>query len=469
MTRSIFIIPRPYTPQALLKSLGMFYNICMSHSSRRALFYVFLLIFLILGSGIVLFAEGWRMDFPSLRVSKVGGIYVRSYPDDARIFLSGKSVQNQSGFLSRGTLISDLFPKTYRLALTAPGFIDWHENVNVSPSLVANHKYAVLVPANATSTATGAIARFMESQSGIVLENINGAISLDGKPIGSGKLIAESTNLRSIIFQTARGTYEFENVPAGVTTNLSNILEKEGFGTAASVQLSINPTSDSMLIAASAEKIELIDMTQLSGVPIDAASRGKTIAPGVAISPTTIAWIRSANQANSSSLLFYDTSSEIVASTTIALGSPIKKLGWINGNILGILATDGSLYLYDNNQQVLKKIADDVQSFFPTMDGSRIATLESNSLEIFTLNDPTKYYRFNLPDVGNAQTALWYRDNDHLFIGYPDHVAFLDLQDASLANFTTVSAGTAPQYDQDANALYMIGPQNNLLKFSFSD
>ena len=83
----------------------------------------FLLIFLILGSGIVLFAEGWRMDFPSFRVSKVGGIYVRSYPEDARIFLNGKSVQNQSGFLSRGTLISDLFPKTYRLALTAPGYL----------------------------------------------------------------------------------------------------------------------------------------------------------------------------------------------------------------------------------------------------------------------------------------------------------------------------------------------------------
>jgi hypothetical protein len=135
--------------------------------------------------------------------------------------------------------------------------------------------------------------------------------------------------------------------------------------------------------------------------------------------------------------------------------------------MLGILTEDGSFYLYDTSQQNLQKIADDVRSANATTDGSRIATLESGSLEIFTLNDPKRYYRFNLPDVGNAQTALWYRDGDHLFISYPDHVAFLDLEDASLANFTTVALGTSPQYDPETNALYLIDPNGALLRFDF--
>ena len=90
------------------------------------------------------------MDFQSFRVRKVGGIYLRSYPENANILLNGKPVANQSGFLSHGTLISELFPKTYRITLTATDYLEWHENVAVAPSLVANHEYAVLVPANAT-------------------------------------------------------------------------------------------------------------------------------------------------------------------------------------------------------------------------------------------------------------------------------------------------------------------------------
>ena len=69
----------------------------MSHSSRRALFYVLLFVFIVLGTGIILFAQGWRMDFPSFRVSKIGGIYVRSYPENADIFLNGKPIYEPIG------------------------------------------------------------------------------------------------------------------------------------------------------------------------------------------------------------------------------------------------------------------------------------------------------------------------------------------------------------------------------------
>jgi tricorn protease-like protein len=135
---------------------------------------------------------------------------------------------------------------------------------------------------------------------------------------------------------------------------------------------------------------------------------------------------------------------------------------------LGILTENGAWYVYDRNRQNLQKIADDVRNVSVTQDGSRIATLESNSMEIFTPDEPDGYYRFNLPDVSDAQAAIWYRDKDHLFIAYPDRVAFLDLEDASLANFTTVSSGTSPQYDPDANTLYIIDPRNNLLRFDFA-
>jgi hypothetical protein len=44
----------------------------------------------------------------------------------------------------------------------------------------------------------------------------------------------------------------------------------------------------------------------------------------------------------------------------------------------------------------------------------------------------------------------------------------LDIQDMSLTNFTTVAEGTKSQYDPSANALYLVDPQENLIRFDFA-
>ena len=135
---------------------------------------------------------------------------------------------NQSGFLSRGTLISNLFPKTYRLALTAPGYLDWHENMTVTPSLVENHKYAVMVPANATSATTGTIASFATTRANLILEKTNGEIRPEREIIGFGKMIMNAADAQAIIFQTAKGTYEFMDLATDVATESFNMMSTGG-------------------------------------------------------------------------------------------------------------------------------------------------------------------------------------------------------------------------------------------------
>jgi hypothetical protein len=66
-----------------------------------------------------------------------------------------------------------------------------------------------------------------------------------------------------------------------------------------------------------------------------------------------------------------------------------------------------------------------------------------------------------------VQGLLWYKDDAHLFVQYPDHVAFLDLADTNLKNLITVSAGTDPFYDQQENSLYLIDQGRKLLRFDF--
>ncbi len=120
----------------------------MTLRTRRKIFYTLVALFFVLGGSVVLYAQGWRLDFSTWHFEKIGGIYIRSYPGDAAIYLNGKPVQNGSGFLSAGTLISDLLPRTYHVSLKAAGYDDWQENAAVAPSQVVQYKYAVLVPAN---------------------------------------------------------------------------------------------------------------------------------------------------------------------------------------------------------------------------------------------------------------------------------------------------------------------------------
>jgi hypothetical protein len=331
---------------------------------------------------------------------------------------------------------------------------------------VANHKFAVLIPAQAASIASGTISSFKESRNGSVLETPSGEITYNGKVLGFGKLIAVSPDFQSVIFQTQKGIYEFADTSNGTVKNMSSILSRAGFNTS-EIGFSLDPLPDATVVAISREKITSLDMTRSESSQIDAAPKGQFIAAVATDSPDTIAFIHSGNKATSS-LFFYDISSQNISSSTISMGGSAEKLSWVRSGLLGILDQNGSLHLYDIGQQNLHKIADDVKDFSTTKDGMRIATLESNSLEIFTLNDPEGYYRFNIPNINDAQTSFWSRDNDHLFIVYSNRINLLDLEDVSLANFTTVSIGTSPEYDLDANALFIINPANRLLRFDFA-
>ncbi|MBM3257424.1 MAG: PEGA domain-containing protein [Candidatus Liptonbacteria bacterium] len=118
----------------------------MNIHTRRRLFYGFCIAFLVIGTSTVLYTQGWRVDFANWSIKKVGGIFVRSFPREASIFLDGISIGNASWFLRNGTFINNLFPKTYELTLEAPGFRSWTRHIPVAPAFVYEISNAVLVP-----------------------------------------------------------------------------------------------------------------------------------------------------------------------------------------------------------------------------------------------------------------------------------------------------------------------------------
>lgn len=450
----------------------------MKLQTRKRIFYVFILLFVVIGGAVVFYAEGWRINFTTLEAEKAGGIYVRSYPDDAQITLNGKPIQNQSAFLSPGTFISGLFPKTYTLALSSSGYDSWTESAPVTPSLVTEMKYAVLVPKNATNVATdtAAVSGYFEANGDVVVTsaNANATIGWLGKTIGYGTVISHSTDLKTAIIRTVSArtgatTYSLYDFTTATSTALSPLLTTLGIHSTPSTNIFIDPHDDTSILVQTAAKIMRIDSDTHRATAIDTAPTGETIESPIAVSPSVMAWARytTANGTSQSQIIVYDKFSGNTIDSSLVVNGSVKQLAWVRNNILGILASDNTLYLYNVPNEQLTTLANDVKQFYPTADGSTVAALEYHSLEVFAFNGTPDYYRFNLPNVADVEGLAWYKDDTHLFVQYPDRIAFLDLADTALKNLTTVSLGTDMSYNSQENALYLIDNGEKLLRFDF--
>jgi hypothetical protein len=443
----------------------------MKLHTRRRIFYVFLLLFVVIGLVVVLYAEGWRLNPTTLDAEKAGGIYVRSYPDNASITLDGKPIHNQSAFLSRGTFISGLFPKTYTIQLSAAGYDKWSEQAPVIQSLVSEMKYAVLVPQAAINVATSEdVSDYFEIDKDIVAQNTSGTILWQGAPIGKGTLVSHSTNLKTAIIRSINSqnvtTYWLYDFTNATTTNLDPIIQQSEIAITPKLNIFIDPYDDTRILVQTPTRIAQIDSDTDQTMPVEVAPAGELIGASVAISPSVMAFPLFSSAKNISQVIVYDKFSGNIIDSSLTVAGPIKQLAWIKDNQLGVLEDNNSLYLYNVSGEQLTKLADDVKQFYPTTDGAAVAALEYNSLEVFSFTTQD-YYRFPLPQVSDVQGLIWYKDENHLFVIYPGHVSFLDFTDITLKNFTTVSDGTDPWYDPQENSLYLIDPGQQLLRFDF--
>lgn len=433
----------------------------MSRKTRKNIFYALLALFFITGGAVVLYAQGWRFDFTAWRVEKVGAIYVRSFPQTANIFLNGKPIVNQAGFLSQGTFLTELFPRTYALALKAPGYADWHENAPVLPSLVTEFKYAVLVPLAPRTVATTSVKNIFTASGEIVVQTETNAIMWRGKTIGRGTIVGGSANFENIIFKNAAGDYLLYDFDDATSTDLSRFFPN-GVSNPA-----IDPYDATKIVAGGNGRIFIFNTAAATTTVAYRVPGGNALGASLALSPSRIAWTRFAGASNDSSVVLYDKFAKATAVSSSTVAGQTIALAWINDVLLAVLQQDGGLFLYDVNSQTFQPLASDVKQIAVANDGSAIAALENQSLEIFPVTNAQTYHRFNIPDVAEARSVVWYKDADHLFVSYPDSVSFLDLDDLGLRNFVSVAKGTAPLYKPEENALYLINSAQEPVEFDF--
>jgi len=96
--------------------------------------------------GVVLYAQGYRLDLTRGAIDKTGIILAKSIPEGAKVWLDGKPIT------ATNSPISNLKPGTYHLKLEKEGRFSWEKDVPVEEGLVTDIT-ALLPPLSPSLTA----------------------------------------------------------------------------------------------------------------------------------------------------------------------------------------------------------------------------------------------------------------------------------------------------------------------------
>jgi len=98
----------------------------MTKKTRTILFLVFLFIFLSAAPAVVLYSQGYRIDFDNKKISRTGGLFLKIEPKQVEIYLDGKLTE-KTDFFFGSVLIENLLPKKYEIEIKKPEFATWEK------------------------------------------------------------------------------------------------------------------------------------------------------------------------------------------------------------------------------------------------------------------------------------------------------------------------------------------------------
>lgn len=114
----------------------------MTRQTRRLIFFIFLLIFVILVPTIILYVEGYSFNWEKGIIVASGGMYLKSYPSKAEIYINDIPRGKTNNFVRR------LIPKTYNVRVVKEEYHPWQKSITINPGLVTRVDNIFLIPFN---------------------------------------------------------------------------------------------------------------------------------------------------------------------------------------------------------------------------------------------------------------------------------------------------------------------------------
>lgn len=430
----------------------------MTRKERRRIFFVLFFAFIVSGGGITLYAQGWRVIPGSFSIQKVGAIYVRSFPENASIFLDGKQVKARSSwFFGNGTLINNLLPGEHELVLTAPDYLDWHRTFDVKPSIVSEVKFAVLLPSKSRSVQKmDNVEKFWRAFNVFFYFRQNVGIISQAMILRGADLIGVTDGGEdALVFDDASKTYLLYNIDSGKVLNVSSAIRSAGINS--SVKIILDSFGKNRFVLLGKREVRIFELGSGAGRVLSSTTTTSiSFAQDVAVSRQFIAWTEYDSKTDVSRLALYDRASKTRSYYSPLMPGKNIRLKFTDANRLAAVQNNGDFYFGAPSE--LRQMANDVKEFALSEDGNEMAVLENSALEIFPLRNSNteKYARHVLPEQNKITKIAWYKDARHLFVGYLDKVMFLDVDDLGLENFLEAAPSGEFEYELDQNRLHFL-------------
>lgn len=133
----------------------------MARETRSVIFLFLVTLFLLLGPGTVLWSQGFRLDWETKEVTRVGAIFLKTDPQQVTIGVGGEDEipeerlekQVEPSLLYSGVLFRNLLPKRYEIEVSAgENYFTWFKNLSVEPLGVNKVTHIVLLKKDALAT-----------------------------------------------------------------------------------------------------------------------------------------------------------------------------------------------------------------------------------------------------------------------------------------------------------------------------
>lgn len=404
----------------------------MPHRTRLFVFYSFVFLFLAAGTGVLLYSSGWRVDFETGKIQKIGAIYVKANIKNITIKINGKDYPDDSGIIQSGTLISNLLSKTYKVEISKQGYRPYHKTVTVQPSRVEELLNVQLIP-----------------------ETFEPAILAQTK--GSKIIDATDSADKLILQDTISGTYYlYDEQKASSTINLtlavSNVRRAQKIKRIAFV-----PFKPTQFIIEDATGLKLFDSEKhtieqlFKGALITWTLKDSTI---LAVETT-----KTRTQSLFSFNLIFKTKT-----TLDELNQQLPKTTFVtaldmggNASTIAFEDIENNLFVSTSKKRPLQRIAENIKAFTFSPDGKKIVFVtKTGDITILFIDDFDGDVRKKEGDVIHIEApqkelvekVQWYADSYHLFIAYPGYLSLTELDDRKPLNiFPIVSAFDDYRYD----------------------
>jgi hypothetical protein len=467
----------------------------MSKKIRRILFYIFLILFILAGLGVIFYCQGWRIIAENceavklwsckVKLQKTGAVFVETKPKGVIIQIDDEVFQDKSKFIQSGTLITNLPSKNYEIQIKKEGYLDWQKNFKLEPGLVAEIVGVVLIPGNIEKTPVSSSRPINDfwfySPQKIVFGDKNSLYFLEENSpfkLRGDEVVSWNEDGDKIILKDSKNKtyYLYETNNLSKSLNISAMFNNLKKG-ALIEDVKFYPTDPNKLIIKEKSGLSLLDTNRIK---LESLLEEPLLAWSVK-SPI-IYFIKETD------CYFVGTFNFVVRAQSFITKLPEEiqglKISEISSfdNKIAILDKGGNFYLFNRGTQNFQKIAHSAEKFIFSPDNKKVAFLDKDGkINIYFLEDYQKGINkkageviglnFYLKEKGlGVKNLFWYKDSAHLLIEYSDKdgkrkVDFIEVDDRTPTNkYTLIDGFSKFYYDLKSNRLYFI--QENNLYFS---